>query len=35
VMTNSTKNGYKKRPRQIYGPDYKETIAAPAVEMMA
>ena len=33
VMTNSTKNGYKKRPRQIYGPDYKETIAAPAVEM--
>jgi hypothetical protein len=33
VMTNSTKNGYKKHPRQIYGPDYKVTIAAPAVEM--
>jgi hypothetical protein len=33
VMTNGTKNGYKKRPRQIYGPDYKETIAPPAVEM--
>jgi hypothetical protein len=35
VMTNSTKNGYKKRPRQIHGPDYKETIAALAVEMTA
>jgi hypothetical protein len=35
VMTNSSKNGYKKRPRQIYGPDYKEIIAAPAVEMTA
>jgi hypothetical protein len=36
VMTNSAKGGYKKRPRQIYGPDYKEEIAAaPAVEMTA
>ncbi len=36
VMTNSDKGGYKKRPRQLYGPDYKETITpAPAVEMTA
>jgi transposase len=34
VMTNSAKGGYKKHPRQLYGPDYKETLAAPeAVEM--
>jgi len=33
IMTNSDKNGYKKRPRQVYGPDYKEKLAAaPAVE---
>ena len=36
IMTNSDKIGYKKRPRQVYGPDYKEEIAAaPAVEMTA
>ena len=35
VRTNSDKGGYKKRPRQIYGPDYKETIAKTAVEMTA
>src|ERR1700688_289013 len=36
VMTNSDKIGYKKRPRQVYGPDYKKEIAAaPAVEMTA
>jgi hypothetical protein len=34
-MTNSDKGGYKKRPRQVYGPDYKEFVAAPAVEMTA
>ena len=34
VMTNSDKGGYKKRPRQVYGPDYKEKMsAAAAVEM--
>ncbi len=34
VMTNSEKGGYKKRPRQVYGPDYKPELAAPeAVEM--
>src|ERR1700682_5966790 len=32
IMTNSDKIGYKKRPRQVYGPDYKKEIAAaPAV----
>jgi hypothetical protein len=36
IMTNSDKIGYKKRPRQLYGPDYKEKLsAAPAVEMTA
>jgi hypothetical protein len=36
VMTNSAKGGYKKRPRQLYGPDYKAEIEAPpAVEMTA
>ncbi len=36
IMTNSDKGGYKKSPRQLYGPDYKETITpAPAVEMTA
>ena len=36
ILTNSAKNGYKKNPRSVYGPDYKETIApAPAVEMTA
>jgi transposase len=37
VQTNSEKIGYKKRPRQLYGPDYKQpnTPAAPAVEMTA
>ena len=35
VMTNSAKGGYQKRPRQLYGPDYKEkTAVAKAVEMM-
>ena len=36
VTTNSAKGGYKKRPRQLYGPDYKAEIEAPpAVEMTA
>ena len=36
ILPNSDKNGYKKRPRQVYGPDYKEKLAAaPAVEMTA
>src|SRR6202166_1812695 len=36
VQTNSEKGGYKKRGRQLYGPDYKATIEAPpAVEMTA
>jgi hypothetical protein len=36
VMTNSARGGYKKRPRQLYGPDYKAELAAPpAVEMTA
>lgn len=34
VLTNSEKTGYKKRPRQVYGPDYIESERAPAaVEM--
>jgi hypothetical protein len=36
IMTNSDKIGYKKRPRQLYGPDYKtEPAETPAVEMTA
>ena len=36
ILTNSAKNGYKKNPRSVYGPDYKEKIAtATAVEMTA
>ena len=36
VKTNSEKGGYKKNPRQLYGPNYKAKIAAaPAVEMTA
>jgi transposase len=36
VQNNSEKIGYKKRPRQVYGPDYKEKITpGPAVEMTA
>jgi hypothetical protein len=36
VMTNSAKGGYQKRPRQLYGPNYKEALAPPkAVEMTA
>jgi transposase len=36
VMTNSSKNGYKKRPRQLYGPDYQTKIdAPPAAELLA
>lgn len=35
VFTNSEKTGYKKRPRNLYGPDYKETITKAAVEMTA
>ena len=30
VLTNSEKDGYKKRPRQVYGPDYIEANRAPA-----
>ena len=34
VLTNSEKTGYKKRPRQLYGPHYVELLPAPkAVEM--
>ena len=34
ILTNSEKTGYKKRPRQVYGPDYVEILPAPkAVEM--
>ena len=36
IKTNSEKGGYKKNPRQLYGPDYKaKDEAAPAVEMTA
>ncbi len=36
VMTNSSKNGYKKRSRQLYGPDYQTKIdAPPAAELLA
>ncbi len=36
IKTNSEKTGYKKTPRQLYGPDYKaETVAPQAVEMPA
>lgn len=36
VLTNSAKGGYKKRPRQMYGPNYKAApAAAEAVEMTA
>ena len=36
VQTNSEKLGYKRNPRQLYGPNYKPTSApAPAVEMTA
>jgi len=36
IQTNSDKGGYKKRTRQVYGPNYKEKLsAAPAVEMTA
>ena len=34
VMTNSEKTGYRKRPRNVYGPDFVEKQPAPtAVEM--
>ena len=34
VMTNSEKDGYKKNPRAIYGPDFVEkTRSRAAVEM--
>ena len=34
IKTNSEKTGYKKRPRQLYGPNYIESQLAPkAVEM--
>jgi hypothetical protein len=36
VLTNSAKGGYKKHPRQLYGPDYKaQPAAVEAVEMTA
>ena len=35
VLTNSEKTGYKKRPRNLYGPAYKETVAKAAVETTA
>ena len=34
VLTNSEKTGYKKRSRQVYGPNFIENALAPkAVEM--
>lgn len=34
VLTNSEKDGYKRRPRQVYGPDFIEKpLASKAVEM--
>ena len=34
VMTNSEKDGYKKRPRILYGPDFQEkTRSRAAVEV--
>jgi hypothetical protein len=36
VQTNNEKIGYKKNPRQLYGPNYKpKSAAVPAVEMTA
>ncbi len=37
MQINSEKLGYKKRPRNVYGPDYEEWSAPPAeaVEMTA
>ncbi len=36
IQTNSDKGGYKKRPLQLYGPDYEAKLAAgTAVEMTA
>ncbi len=36
IQTNSEKNGYKKNPRRVYGPDYiPKKEEAPAVEMTA
>ena len=36
ILTNSAKNGYKKNPRRVYGPDYVPKVElAPAVEMTA
>jgi transposase len=36
ILTNSAKAGYKKHPRQVYGPDFVENARAPkAVEMTA
>ncbi len=35
VMTNSEKDGYQKRPRRVYGPDFVEKTREPAaVEMV-
>ena len=34
VMTNSEKDGYKKRGRRVYGPDFDDLLPElPAVEM--
>jgi hypothetical protein len=36
ILTNSAKNGYKKNPRRVYGPEYTPKFAATAaVEMTA
>jgi hypothetical protein len=36
ILANSAKNGYKKNPRRVYGPEYTPKIAAAAaVEMTA
>ena len=36
IQTNSEKGGYKKNPRQLYGPNYKQkSTPVPAVEMTA
>ena len=35
VMTNSEKTLYKKRPRQVFGPDFdRKSMGPAAVEMM-
>ena len=35
VKTNSEKDGYKKRARKVYGPDYDSDLTPAAMEMPA